>query len=150
MDSDFSHDPKDMKRLLEACSDADVDMVVGSRYVNGINVVNWPFSRILLSYGASFYVRIITGMPVKDPTAGFVCYKRHVLEAINLDKIQFIGYAFQIEMKFKAINKKFKIKEIPIIFTDRIRGVSKLTKGIISEAILGVIQMRTQQLLGKL
>jgi dolichol-phosphate mannosyltransferase len=150
MDSDFSHDPKDMKRLLEACSDADVDMVVGSRYVNGINVVNWPFSRILLSYGASFYVRIITGMPVKDPTAGFVCYKRHVLEAINLDKIQFIGYAFQIEMKFKAMNKKFKIKEIPIIFTDRIRGVSKLTKGIISEAILGVIQMRTQQLLGKL
>ena len=150
MDSDFSHDPKDLKSLLDACSDADVDMVVGSRYINGINVVNWPFSRILLSYGASFYVRFITGMPIKDPTAGFVCYKRHVLEAIHLDKIQFVGYAFQIEMKFKAMNKKFKIKEIPIIFTDRVRGVSKLTKGIISEAILGVIQMRTQQLLGKL
>jgi len=112
--------------------------------------VNWPFSRILLSYFASFYVRIITGMSVKDPTAGFVCYKRKVLETINLDEIRFIGYAFQIEMKFKALNKKFKIKEIPIIFTDRIRGVSKLTKGIISEAILGVIQMRAQQLLGKL
>jgi len=150
MDSDFSHDPKDLIRLLDACSDADVDMVVGSRYINGINVVNWPFSRILLSYGASFYVRFITGMPIKDPTAGFVCYKRHVLEAIHLDKIQFVGYAFQIEMKFKAMNKKFKIKEIPIIFTERIRGASKLTKGIISEAILGVLQMRTQQLLGKL
>lgn len=150
MDSDFSHDPKDLKRLLEACSDDDVDMVVGSRYINGINVVNWPFSRILLSYGASFYVRFITGMPIKDPTAGFVCYKRHVLEAIHLDKIHFVGYAFQIEMKFKAMNKKFKIKEIPIIFTDRVRGGSKLTKGIITEAILGVIQMRTQQLLGQL
>ena len=150
MDSDFSHDPKDIIRLFEQCAEPDIDMVVGSRYVQGINVVNWPFSRILLSYLASFYVRFITRMPIKDPTAGFVCYKRCVLEAINLDNIQFVGYAFQIEMKFKAMNKKFKIKEIPIIFTDRKHGVSKLTKGIISEAILGVIQMRTQQLLGKL
>ena len=106
-----------------------VDVAVGSRYVMGINVVNWPFSRILLSYLASFYVRFITGMPIKDPTAGFVCYKRSVLQAIDLDDIQFVGYAFQIEMKFKAINKKFKIKEIPIIFTDRIRGASKAHKG---------------------
>ena len=150
MDSDFSHDPKDIIRLFEQCAEPDIDMVVGSRYVQGINVVNWPFSRILLSYLASFYVRFITRMPIKDPTAGFVCYKRCVLEAINLDNIQFVGYAFQIEMKFKAMNKKFKIKEIPIIFTDRKHGVSKLTKGIITEAILGVIQMRTQQLLGKL
>lgn len=150
MDSDFSHDPKDIIRLFEQCAEPDIDMVVGSRYVQGINVVNWPFSRILLSYLASFYVRFITRMPIKDPTAGFVCYKRCVLEAINLDNIQFVGYAFQIEMKFKAMNKKFKIKEIPIIFTDRKHGESKLTKGIITEAILGVIQMRTQQLLGKL
>ena len=150
MDSDFSHNPKDLEILHKACISHDVDVAVGSRYIKGINVVNWPFSRILLSYFASFYVRIITGMSVKDPTAGFVCYKRKVLETINLDEIRFIGYAFQIEMKFKALNKKFKIKEIPIIFTDRIRGVSKLTKGIISEAILGVIQMRAQQLLGKL
>ena len=150
MDSDFSHNPKDLKLLHQACLTPNVDVAVGSRYVKGINVVNWPFSRILLSYLASFYVRFITGMPIKDPTAGFVCYKRSVLQAIDLDDIQFVGYAFQIEMKFKAINKKFKIKEIPIIFTDRIRGVSKLTKGIISEAVLGVIQMRAQQLLGRL
>ena len=150
MDSDFSHNPKDLKVLHQACLGPDTDMAVGSRYVKGINVVNWPFSRILLSYLASFYVRFITGMPIKYPTAGFVCYKRSVLEAICLDDIQFVGYAFQIEMKFKAMNKKFKIKEIPIIFTDRIRGVSKLTKGIISEAVLGVIQMRAQQLLGRL
>ena len=131
--------------------DPNVDVAVGSRYVMGINVVNWPFSRILLSYLASFYVRFITGMPIKDPTAGFVFrYKRSVLQAIDLDDIHFVGYAFQIEMKFKATNKKFKIKEIPIIFTDRIRGASKLTKGIISEAVLGVIQMRAQQLLGRL
>lgn len=150
MDSDFSHNPKDLKLLHQACLTPNVDVAVGSRYVKGINVVNWPFSRILLSYLASFYVRFITGMPIKDPTAGFVCYKRSVLQAIDLDDIQFVGYAFQIEMKFKAINKKFKIKEIPIIFTDRIRGASKLTKGIISEAVLGVIQMRAQQLLGRL
>ncbi len=150
MDSDFSHNPKDLKILHQECLAPNVDLAVGSRYVKGINVVNWPFSRILLSYLASFYVRFITGMPIKDPTAGFVCYKRSVLEAIDLDDIQFVGYAFQIEMKFKAINKKFKIKEIPIIFTDRIRGASKLTKGIISEAVLGVIQMRAQQLLGRL
>ena len=150
MDADFSHNPKDLKTLYQACLAPNIDAAVGSRYVKGINVVNWPFSRILLSYFASFYVRFITGMPVKDPTSGFVCYNRSVLEAIDLDDIQFVGYAFQIEMKFKAINKKFKIKEIPIIFTDRIRGASKLTKGIISEAVLGVIQMRTQQLLGRL
>jgi dolichol-phosphate mannosyltransferase len=110
--------------------------------------VNWPFSRILLSYFASFYVRIITGMSVKDPTAGFVCYKRKVLETINLDEIRFVGYAFQIEMKFKALNKKFTIKEVPIIFTDRVRGASKLSKGIIGEAIFGVLQMRLKIILG--
>ena len=113
-------------------------------------MVNWPISRILLSYFASVYVRVITAMPVKDPTAGFVCYKRKVLESIDLNKIQFIGYAFQIEMKYKAFNKKFKIKEIPIIFTDRERGVSKLTKSIIYEAVKGVFWMRLQRILGKL
>ena len=126
------------------------DIAVGSRYINGINVVNWPISRILLSYFASIYVRVITAMPVKDPTAGFVCYKRKVLESLDLNEIQFIGYAFQIEMKYKAFVKKFKIKEIPIIFTDRKRGVSKLTKSIISEAVKGVIWMRLQKILGKL
>ena len=112
--------------------------------------MNWPFSRILLSYIASFYVRIITNMPVKDPTSGFVCYKRSVLESLNLNQIKFVGYAFQIEMKYKAFNKNYKIKEIPIIFTDRVRGVSKLTKGIIAEAVFGVLLMRFKKILGKL
>ena len=150
MDADFSHNPKAIQELYSACAEQGADVSIGSRYVQGINVVNWPLSRVVLSYLASWYVRILTGMPVKDPTAGFVCYHRNVLEAIDLNDIHFIGYAFQIEMKYKAFNKKFKIKEIPIIFTDRIRGASKLTKGIISEAIFGVIQMRIKQLLGHL
>ncbi|MBK86366.1 MAG: dolichyl-phosphate beta-D-mannosyltransferase [Flavobacteriaceae bacterium] len=150
MDADFSHDPKSLIDLYNSCFIDGNDITVGSRYINGINVVNWPISRILLSYFASVYVRVITAMPVKDPTAGFVCYKRKVLESIDLNKIQFIGYAFQIEMKYKAFNKKFKIKEIPIIFTDRERGVSKLTKSIIYEAVKGVFWMRLQRILGKL
>ena len=150
MDADFSHDPESLIDLYKSCCLDGSDIAVGSRYINGINVVNWPISRILLSYFASIYVRVITSMPVKDPTAGFVCYKRKVLESLDLNKIQFIGYAFQIEMKYKAFVKKFKIKEIPIIFTDRKRGVSKLTKSIISEAVKGVIWMRLQKILGKL
>ena len=150
MDADFSHSPKDLEQIYKACSEDQIDLAIGSRYKGGINVVNWPLSRILLSYLASWYVRLLTNMPIKDPTAGFVCYKRRVLESINLDRVKFVGYAFQIEMKYKAYNKKFKIKEIPIIFTDRARGVSKLTKGIIMEAVIGVIRMRFQQILGKL
>ena len=150
MDADYSHNPKDLIDLHKVCKNNDYDIVVGSRYINGINVVNWPFSRILLSYIASFYVRIITNMPVKDPTSGFVCYKRSVLESLNLNQIKFVGYAFQIEMKYKAFNKNYKIKEIPIIFTDRVRGVSKLTKGIIAEAVFGVLLMRLKKILGKL
>ena len=142
MDADFSHDPKDLKRLYTVCKEDNIDLVVGSRYIQGVNVVNWPLSRVLLSYTASLYVRLITGMKVLDPTAGFVCYRRVVLEAINLDQIKFIGYAFQIEMKYITYKNKFKIKEIPIIFTDRLFGDSKLSKGIISEAIFGVLQMR--------
>ena len=150
MDADFSHHPKAVIELYRSCTEQGADLSIGSRYKKGINVVNWPLSRILLSYLASWYVRLLTGMPVKDPTAGFVCYKREVLQSLNLDRIKFVGYAFQIEMKFKAYHKKFKIKEIPIIFTDRVRGTSKLTKSIIWEAIYGVIVMRVQQLLGKL
>jgi|TARA_B100001094_G_scaffold55841_1_gene51338 dolichol-phosphate mannosyltransferase len=150
MDADFSHDPNSLIMLYKACTEQGVDIAIGSRYKNGINVVNWPLSRILLSYFASWYVRIITGMPVKDPTAGFVCYKRTALESLDLDQVKFEGYAFQIEMKYKVYHKKFKIKEIPIIFTDRVKGASKLTKGIISEAIKGVLILRAQQILGKL
>ena len=150
MDADFSHDPNSLITLYNSCTEQGVDLAIGSRYKNGINVVNWPLSRILLSYFASWYVRIITGMPVKDPTAGFVCYKRTVLESLDLDQVKFEGYAFQIEMKYKVYHKKFKIKEIPIIFTDRVKGASKLTKGIISEAIKGVLILRAQQILGKL
>jgi dolichol-phosphate mannosyltransferase len=149
MDADFSHNPKDLQRLYEACKCQNADVAVGSRYIKGVNVVNWPLSRVLLSYGASFYVRILTGMKVLDPTAGFICYKRRVLEAIDFDAIKFIGYAFQIEMKYTAYKKNFNIKEIPIIFTDRLHGVSKLNKGIIKEAILGVIKMRLKTILGR-
>lgn len=148
MDADFSHNPDDLQRLYETCKLQNADVAIGSRYIKGVNVVNWPLIRVLLSYGASLYVRIITGMKVLDPTAGFVCYKRAVLESINLDAIKFIGYAFQIEMKYTAYKKNFNIKEIPIIFTDRRYGVSKLSKGIISEAILGVIKMRLKTILG--
>lgn len=141
MDADFSHDPKDLPRLYEACKKDGADVSVGSRYVEGISVVNWDLKRILLSYFASKYVRIITRIPVNDTTAGFVCYSRKVLETIDLDKIQFIGYAFQIEMKFKAWKHGFTIKEVSVIFTDRIRGKSKMSGSIISEAVFGVIRM---------
>lgn len=149
MDADFSHNPKDLIKLYNECHTNNADVSIGSRYVKGVNVVNWPMGRVLLSYLASIYVRVITGMKIHDTTAGFVCYKRHVLEKIDLDKIKFIGYAFQIEMKFKAYLKKFKIVEIPVIFTDRIKGESKMSGGIISEAIFGVITMKVKSLFGK-
>ena len=141
MDADFSHNPDDLLRLYEACTQGS-DVAIGSRYVKGVNVVNWPLQRILLSYGASIYVRFFTGMRIKDPTAGFVCYKRRVLEAINLNSIRFVGYAFQIEMKYRAYLQGFAITEIPIIFTDRTKGKSKMNKSIIREAVFGVIAMR--------
>ncbi len=149
MDADFSHNPKDLIRLYKTCQDPEVDMVIGSRYVKGVNVVNWPLSRVLLSYLASIYVRIITGMRIFDTTAGFICYKRQVLESVELDEVKFIGYAFQIEMKYKAYLKKFRIVEIPIVFTDRVRGDSKLSGNIISEAIFGVIKMRIKSIFGR-
>ncbi|RAJ18116.1 polyprenol monophosphomannose synthase [Olleya aquimaris] len=149
MDADFSHNPKDLERLYEACKTEGADVAIGSRYVKGVNVVNWPLGRVILSYGASIYVRLITGMKIKDATAGFVCYKRQVLEQLNLDQIKFVGYAFQIEMKFKAYLKKFKIVEVPVIFTDRTKGESKLSSSIISEAIFGVITMKFKSLFKK-
>ncbi|MFD0834429.1 polyprenol monophosphomannose synthase [Mariniflexile aquimaris] len=149
MDADFSHDPKDLVRLHAACHVGGADLAIGSRYITGVNVVNWPMSRVLMSYFASRYVRIITGMKIHDTTAGYVCYKRKVLETINLDKVKFIGYAFQIEMKFKTYLKKFNIIEVPVVFTDRTQGVSKLSSGIISEAIFGVIAMRLKSLFKK-
>jgi dolichol-phosphate mannosyltransferase len=142
MDADFSHNPNDLIRLYDECDKNDTDVAVGSRYLDGdINVVNWDIKRILLSYLASQYVRLITRIPVKDTTAGFVCYKRNVLETIHLDKIQFVGYAFQIELKYKAWKRNFKVNEVLIIFTDRIRGKSKMNGSIISEAIFGVLKM---------
>ena len=141
MDADFSHRPSDLPRLHRACLN-DADIAIGSRYKRGVNVVNWPLYRVLLSYGASFYVKVITGMRVHDPTAGFVCYKRKVLEAIDLDSVKFVGYAFQIEMKFRAYLKKFKIEEISIIFTDREKGKSKMNTTIVWEAVFGVISMK--------
>lgn len=141
MDADFSHNPDDLPRLYEACANG-ADVCVGSRYVKGGKVENWPFDRIFISYGASVYTRLITWMPVKDCTAGFVCYRRRVLETINLDKIRFVGYAFQIEMKYTAWKKGFKLVEIPITFIDRMEGVSKMSKGIIKEAMLGVWKMK--------
>ncbi len=146
MDADFSHNPDDLIRLYNACAIDNADLSVGSRYVKGITVVNWPMSRIILSYGASRYVRLITRMKVKDSTAGFICYKRAVLEAIDLEKIEFVGYAFQIEMKFKAYKKGFKIVEIPVIFKDRTKGKSKMSGSIISEAIFGVISLKLKSL----
>ncbi|WP_034062610.1 polyprenol monophosphomannose synthase [Lacinutrix jangbogonensis] len=146
MDADFSHNPKDLIKLYNACHENGAALSIGSRYVKGVNVVNWPLSRIILSYGASIYVRIITGMRIKDTTAGFICYQRSVLESIHFDDIKFIGYAFQIEMKFKAYLKKFKIVEVPVIFTDRTKGESKLSSSIISEAIFGVISMKFKSL----
>lgn len=150
MDADFSHNPNDLIRLYNTCAKKGADMAIGSRYVTGVNVVNWPMSRVLLSWLASKYVRLITGMNVHDTTAGFVCYKREVLEKIDLKKIEFVGYAFQIEMKFKTYLNNFKIKEIPVIFTDRTRGVSKMSGGIISEAIFGVISLKFKSLFNKI
>lgn len=148
MDADFSHNPNDLIRLYNACNRGGYDVSIGSRYVKGVNVVNWPMSRVLLSWLASKYVRLITGMRIYDTTAGFVCYRRIVLEKINLDKIRFVGYAFQIEMKFKAYLAKFKITEVPVVFTDRTRGESKMSGGIISEAVFGVITMKFRSIFG--
>lgn len=142
MDADFSHNPEDLPRLLAACQKEGADLAVGSRYVSGVNVVNWPMGRVLMSYYASKYVRIVTGLNIKDTTAGFKCYSRKVLETINFDEIRFKGYAFQIEMKFTAHKLGFKIIEVPIIFTDRTEGTSKMSGGIFSEAVFGVLGMK--------
>jgi dolichol-phosphate mannosyltransferase len=142
MDCDFSHNPEDLVRLHEACATKGADMAVGSRYVSGVNVVNWPMGRVLMSYFASVYVRMITGMPIQDATAGFKCYSKKVLQRINLDKIKFKGYAFQIEMKFTTWKLGFNIVEVPIIFTDRQEGTSKMNTGIFKEAFFGVIEMK--------
>ena len=149
MDADFSHNPNDLIRLHQMCHENGADLTIGSRYKSGVNVVNWPMNRVLLSYFASKYVQIITRMNINDATAGFICYKRKVLEAINFDKIQFIGYAFQIEMKFKAYIKGFRIEEVPVIFTDRTKGTSKMDGSIISEAVFGVILMKIKSLFSK-
>jgi len=146
MDADFSHNPDDLPRLLEAARD--FDLVIGSRYSNGVNIINWPFRRLLISYFASKYVRIITGMPIKDPTGGFKCFHRKVLEAIDLDKILSDGYAFQIEMNFRAWVKGFKIKEVPIIFTERLNGVSKMSRRIVWEAAWMVWNLQLRKILG--
>jgi dolichol-phosphate mannosyltransferase len=146
MDADFSHNPADLIKLYDACIKHDADVVVGSRYIRGVNVVNWPMGRILMSYYASAYVRFVTRIKVRDTTAGFVCYRRKVLERIRLDRIRFIGYAFQIEMKYTAWKLGFKIYEEPIIFTDRTEGQSKMSSGIFKEAILGVIQLRMRNI----
>jgi dolichol-phosphate mannosyltransferase len=145
MDADFSHNPADLEKLYNACK-AGADLAIGSRYVTGVNVVNWPLSRVLLSFFASVYVRFITGMKIHDATAGFICYKRQLLEQINLDKIKFIGYAFQIEMKYRSFCQNFKIVEVPIIFTDRTKGESKMSSAIFKEAILGVIFLRIKKM----
>jgi len=142
MDADFSHNPEDLLRLYHACSLESADLAVGSRYVKGGKVVNWPWDRILISKGGALYTKLITWMPVSDPTAGFICYKRKVLESIPLDNVQFIGYAFQVEMKYRTWKLGFKIKEVPITFIDRTEGVSKMSKGIVKEAMLGVWKMR--------
>lgn len=142
MDADFSHNPEDLPRLFAECRNNGADVAIGSRYITGVNVVNWPMGRVLMSYFASAYVRLITGMKLRDSTAGFVCYRRRVLEAIKLDKIRFKGYAFQIEMKFKAHFMKFKIVEVPIIFINRRLGTSKMNSGIFGEAVFGVIKLK--------
>jgi len=149
MDADFSHDPKDLPRLLDACALYKADLAIGSRYSNGVNVVNWPMSRVLLSFFASKYVRFITGMPIHDTTAGFKCYRREVLEAIDFEKIRFVGYAFQIEMKFRAWQKGFHLAEVPVIFTDRKLGQSKMSSGIIREAVFGVILLKITSIFRK-
>jgi dolichol-phosphate mannosyltransferase len=148
MDADFSHNPEDLPKLFEACKNA--DMVIGSRYSKGVNVVNWPMSRVLLSYFASKYVRFILRVPIADTTAGFVCFSRKVLEGIDLEKVKLKGYGFQIEMKFRAFKKNFKIVEVPIIFTDRTRGESKMNGGIIKEAVFGVLNLKFKSLINRL
>ena len=148
MDADFSHRPSDLPRLHRACLDG-ADVAIGSRYKKGVNVVNWPLKRVLLSYGASIYVKLITGMKIHDPTAGFICYNRKVLEAIDLDEVRFVGYAFQIEMKFRAYLKKFRLHEVSIVFTDREKGESKMSKTIIWEAVFGVVNMKIRSLFRK-
>ncbi|GAB2766655.1 polyprenol monophosphomannose synthase [Rhabdobacter roseus] len=142
MDADFSHNPEDLVRLYLACREEGNDMAIGSRYIKGVNVVNWPMGRVLMSYFAGHYVRFITGMPIMDPTAGFVCYHRRVLETLQLDRIRFVGYAFQIEMKFDTWKYGFRLTEVPIIFTDRTKGESKMSPGIFKEAVLGVISLK--------
>lgn len=149
MDADFSHNPNDLEKLFEACKNG-ADVAIGSRYSKGVNVVNWPLNRVLMSYFASIYVKMITGMKIHDATAGFICYRRSVLEKINLDKIKFVGYAFQIEMKYRAFVHKFKIEEVPIIFTDRTLGVSKMSGAIIREAVIGVIMLRIRKIFNRL
>ena len=148
MDADFSHNPDDLLKLREACIEG-ADAAIGSRYINGVNVVNWPMSRVLMSYFASVYVRFITGINIRDATAGFMCYKRKVLETVQLNKIKFVGYAFQIEMKYTTIKHGFKLVEIPIIFTDRTLGTSKMSTGIFREAFVGVIHMRINSMFRK-
>lgn len=150
MDADFSHNPDDLTRLYHECKDRGADMAIGSRYVSGVNVVNWPMGRVLMSYFASMYVRTVTRMKLRDATAGFVCYRRSVLEALDLDKIQFKGYAFQIEMKFRAYRRKFRIVEVPIIFVNRRLGTSKMNSSIFGEAIFGVITLRLKAIFGKI
>ncbi|MEY4926262.1 MAG: hypothetical protein RI894_698 [Bacteroidota bacterium] len=142
MDADFSHNPKDLLRLLDACANGGADMSIGSRYVRGGRCENWPLDRMMMSYGASVYVRLVTWMWIIDPTAGFVCYSNKVLQTIDLDKIRFVGYAFQIEMKFAARSLGFRLKEVPITFTDRIEGTSKMSKNIFNEAVVGVLKMK--------
>ncbi|NEV94752.1 polyprenol monophosphomannose synthase [Psychroflexus sp. YR1-1] len=150
MDADFSHNPNDLIRLYNCCLKEDYDMCIGSRYITGVNVINWPMKRVLLSWLASKYVKVITGLPIEDTTAGFICYRRKVLESMDLDNIKFIGYAFQIEMKFKAYKKGFRLREIPVIFTDRTKGKSKMSGGIIKEAVFGVISLKLKNLFGKI
>lgn len=150
MDADFSHNPNDVGRLLHACRAEGADVAVGSRYISGVNVVNWPIGRVLMSYYASAYVRMITGMKLRDSTAGFVCYNRKVLEDIKLDEIEFKGYAFQIEMKFKATKRNFKVVEVPIVFVNREAGTSKMNSSIFGEAVFGVIKLKLRSIFGKL
>ncbi|MFC6860014.1 polyprenol monophosphomannose synthase [Zunongwangia atlantica] len=150
MDADFSHNPNDLIRLYNACKREGADVAIGSRYVTGVNVINWPMNRVLMSWLASKYVQFITGMDIQDTTAGYVCYKKEVLKRIKLDKIQFVGYAFQIEMKFKAHLLGFKVTEVPVIFTDRTRGTSKMSGSIIYEAVFGVIKMKVKSLFNRI
>lgn len=149
MDADFSHNPDDLPRLRQACADG-ADMAVGSRYVSGVNVVNWPMGRVLMSFYASRYVSLVTGMPVRDATAGFVCYRRATLEALDLDRVRFKGYAFQIEMKFTVHTLGLRIAEVPIVFTNRVLGTSKMSSGIFGEAVLGVVKLKVAAVLGKI